>query len=58
MSKMTVEQLIRWMHCAHSGQHDFSKSDECAHCGAHKGDATLLDVLRHAKTKKENPYAQ
>lgn len=50
--------FFEFLKCARAGQHDFSASNTCSKCGAHKGDANLPDVIRHAKAKKENPYAQ
>lgn len=58
MSKPTAEQFLKWLQCVQSGTHDFSQGNVCPRCGANKGDANLLDVIRHAKIKKENPYAQ
>jgi hypothetical protein len=56
--KTPAERLIAFMHCVQQRGHDFSISDTCSRCQAHKGDATMLDLLRHARVKKENPYAQ
>jgi hypothetical protein len=58
MKKTMAEMLLAFVHCVRAGQHDFSQGDVCTRCGAHKGDANLLDVIGHARVKKENPYAQ
>lgn len=55
--KQILEIIAAVWRCAQQG-HDFTKSDTCPKCDAHKGDATLFDLLRHAKVKKDNPYAQ
>jgi hypothetical protein len=55
---VSPRQLLAFFECLQARGHDFSKGDVCPRCGARKGDATLLDVLHHAKTKKDNPYAQ
>ena len=59
MMKMTpLELFAAFWRCAQIGHHDFEKSDICARCTAHKGDATLFDLLRHARVKKDNPHAR